>query len=516
MSHASNGNGKRINHSTLVLLVLASIAITVMYVESMAFPSLPKVMEDFGLTPADYALASWVITIYLIVGAVAIPVFGKLGDIYGKKKMLLITMSIYTVAVTLTGFSKSISEFILGDSPNGIYIMIGFRAIQGLAMCMFPLAFSLIRDEFPRDKIAIAQGVISAMFGVGTAVGFVLGGWVTDKLGWDWTYHTVIPFVLLSTVIVGLKVRESPVRLKAKIDYIGAGLLAITLTSFLVAVTETRNRGWEDSFVVSLLVVSVASVLTFAYWQTRAKEPLVRPALMKERNIALTNIIGFIIGFALFTANQTIAALAGFNFGLDAIHIGLLMLPMSVITLVLGPTVGFIVRRFGPKWPMAVGILFSIAGYMVLYQYHASQLQVMLGVSVMGSGGSFAMVGSINMVIISTPKLETGISTAMNMIVRTSGSVVGPALAAVIISNYSHFVPGVGVVPEDSAYRLVFLMSSVVMGVGVIVSLLLTNKKAMPEEEPSAASPAEQRPAQALKGIPAILSDGNSDAPRGS
>ena len=272
----NGGNGR---YQLVVLLVLASIAIMVMYVEAMAFPSLPMVMGDFGLSASQTALASWIITIYLVVGAVSIPVFGKLGDIYGKKKMLLIAMVIYSVAVTLTGFSRDISD--------SIYVMIGFRAFQGLGMSMFPLAFSLIRDEFPRDKIAIAQGVISAMFGVGTAVGFVLGGYVTDTLGWQWTYHTVVPFVLLATVIVAYKIRESPVRNPVKIDFLGAALLGATLVSFLVGVTEASNRGWSDPLIISLLASSLVFVFLFVFWQSRAKSPLVRLSLMKDRNLLL-------------------------------------------------------------------------------------------------------------------------------------------------------------------------------------------------------------------------------------
>ena len=413
----NNGNGRGKRYSVFVLLTLASIAIMVMYVEAMAFPSLPQVMEDFGLTPRDYALASWVVTIYLVVGAVAIPVFGKLGDIYGKKKMLVITMVIYSITVTLTGFSRDISD--------SIYVMILFRAFQGFAMCMFPLAFSIIRDEFPIDRIAIAQGVISAMFGVGTAVGFVVGGYVTDSLGWDWTYHTVAPFAVLATVIVAFKVKESPVRLKAKVDYVGAGLLGATMVTFLVGVTESRNRGWDDPLIVTLLACAVLLLIGLVYWLPRAKDPLIRPKLLKEKDLALTNVVGFMIGFGLFSSNQTIAALAGFNFGLDATDIGLLMLPMSVVTLILGPTVGFIVRKYGPKYPMAFGMSLAILGFVMLYFYHGTKFEVMLGVSIMGAGGGFSMVGSINMVILCTPIQETGVSTAMNMIVRTAGSVVG-------------------------------------------------------------------------------------------
>ena len=187
-----NDNREKGHYPTIVLLVLASIAIMVMYVEAMAFPSLEKVMSSYDLEyPEDVPLASWLITIYLVVGAVAIPVFGKLGDIYGKKKMLTIAMLIYSIAVTLTGFAR--------DMSGSFYVLLGFRAFQGLGMSMFPLAFSLIRDEFPVERIAVAQGVISAMFGVGTAIGFVIGGFVVDKWGWQWTYHTVIPFSLAMT-----------------------------------------------------------------------------------------------------------------------------------------------------------------------------------------------------------------------------------------------------------------------------------------------------------------------------
>jgi len=475
MGTGKNGDIITISNPTLVLILLASIAIMVMYVEAMAFPSLPIVMEDFGLTSGNYALASWIITIYLIVGAVAIPVFGKLGDIYGKKRMLVITMSLYTVAVTLTGFSRDLSD--------SIYVMIAFRAFQGLGMAMFPLAFSLIRDEFPRDQIAIAQGVISAMFGVGTAVGFVLGGYVTDTLGWAWTYHTVVPFIAAATMIVAFKVKESPVRLKARVDFLGAGLLAVTLVSFLIGITETNNRGWTDPLVLSLIAVSCVSLVMFATWQKRAREPLVRPSLMAQREIALTNAIGFMIGFAMFTVSQTIAALAGFNFGLDATHIGILNLPMSLLTLVLGPSVGFIVRKHGPKWPLTTGMVLAIAGFMFLYAWHSTQTEVMVGIAIMGSGLAFAMVGSINMIIISTPKEETGISTGMNMIVRITGSVVGSASAAVIIASNSVAIPGTGVsVPDDHAYQLIFLISSIFMGIAVVLSLFLRNNKALPEK----------------------------------
>jgi len=167
-----------------------------------------------------------------------------------------------------------------------------------------------------------------------------------------------------------------------------------------------------------------------------------------------------------------------------------LMLPMAAVTLILGPGAGFVVKRWGPKWPLTFGMILSIMGYLMLLGYHSNENEVMLGITVMGAGTSFAMVGSINMLLITTPKEETGISTAMNMIIRTSGSVVGPALAAVIISNNSSLVPGVGAVPDEFAYQVIFIMASVFMAIGVILGLLLTNTQALPELEKSGPRPA--------------------------
>ena len=463
---AADQRGFRNGYTAFLLLLLGAIAIMVMYVEAMAIPSLPWVMEDFGLGQEDYALGSWIVTVYLVVAAVAIAIFGKLGDIYGKKKMLLIALSIYSVAVTITGFSRDLSD--------SIYLMIFFRAVQGIGMSSFPIAFAIIRDEFPNEKMAVAQGVISAMFGVGNAFGLVVGGYVTEHWGWEWTYHTVVPFSVLATIVVALKVRESPVRLKAKVDILGGILLGLTLVTFLVGATEARNRGWTDSLIVALLIMSAVGLMSFVLWQMRTKSPLIRPSLMKIRDIALTNIIGFMVGFAMFTASLTITAIASYNFGLGPLKIGLLNLPMSVLMFILGPTAGLAVKKFGPKWPTTIGMIIAIAGFISLDLNHATETDIVIGIVIMGSGIVCAMVGMINIIIIATPKEETGIATGVNIIVRTCGAVVGPAVATVMISEQA--------LPDGGAYSTIFRIGAGFLAVGAALTLLFSNKRALPEE----------------------------------
>jgi EmrB/QacA subfamily drug resistance transporter len=465
-------SGFRNRYTTFLLLLLGAIGVMVMYVEAMAIPSLPSVMADFGLGQEDYALGSWIVTIYLVVAAVAIAIFGKLGDIYGRKKMLLIALSVYTVAVTLTGFSRDLSD--------SIYLMIFFRAVQGLGMAAFPLAFAIIRDEFPDEKMAVAQGVISAMFGVGNAFGLVVGGYVTEEWGWQWTYHTVIPFSAIAAAIVALKVHPSKTRMKARVDVPGGILLAFTLVTFLVGATEARNRGWTDSFILSLFAVSAIGFVAFAYRQVRAREPLIRPSLMKVRNIALSNTLGFMVGFAMLLSSLTITAIASYGFGLGPLKIGMLNLPMSIMMFILGPIAGVAVAKIGPKWPMTVGMTIAISGFVFLDMYHGTEMELIIGIVIMGSGIVTAMVGMINMIIISTPKEETGIATGVNIIVRTCGAVVGPALATVLISDETN----------PDAYGMVFRVGAVFLAIGAFLTLFMTNRK-VTEAEPSLESQSE-------------------------
>ena len=167
-----------------ILFVLASMALIVMFVEIMIVPALPMMARDF---PDQISWLPWVLSIYMLVGAVATPLAGKLGDIYGKKKVLIAIMSIYLVALIGSGFSVDISKALLGE-PN-VFVLLFFRGLQGVGMGMFTLAFGIVRDTFPQDKIPVAIGMISAMFSVGVAIGLVVGGYITSVAKWSDAFH---------------------------------------------------------------------------------------------------------------------------------------------------------------------------------------------------------------------------------------------------------------------------------------------------------------------------------------
>src|ERR671922_81566 len=225
-----------------VLAVLSLVATMVMYAETMLIPAIPDLIKDFRVS---YSMSSWILTAYLVSGAVMTPIAGKLSDIYGKKKILLIIMTIYAVGVSAAGFA------------NNIYFMLVARAIQGMGMAMFPIAFSIIRDQFPREKISIAQGIITSMFASGAVIGLSVGGTIIQHFGWQATFFTIIPIAISILIIIwkfihinqnnyGRKQQDNGLgqeSIKNRIDVKGALTLAATITSFLLVLTflETGN-----------------------------------------------------------------------------------------------------------------------------------------------------------------------------------------------------------------------------------------------------------------------------------
>ncbi len=183
MAARSNGLG---GGTGLVLVILSLTGLMVSFSESMLIPALPTLQAEFHTTEA---VVSWVPAIYLLFGSLTTPTFGKLGDTYGKKKLLLVSLALYTIAVIGNGFAWSIDS------------LLAFRAIQGVGLAMFPLAFALIRDEFPREKVPTATGIISAMFAVGATIGFIGGGYITQTYSWQTNYHLLAPVAAIVTLL---------------------------------------------------------------------------------------------------------------------------------------------------------------------------------------------------------------------------------------------------------------------------------------------------------------------------
>src|SRR5690242_17957415 len=251
----------------------------------MVIPALPTLQHDLHTTTT---WVTWVLTVFLLVASVATPILGKLGDQYGKEHVLVIALLIF--------LAGSIGAALAWN----IWSLIAWRALQGAGSAVFPLSFGIIRDEFPREKVGVAIGLISAVFGIGGGLGIVLSGLIVDHLSWRWIFVVGAVNIAAAAVLVHRYVPESPIKTPSRVDFVGATLLSGGLICLLVALTEGEDWGWTSARTLGLGAVSVLFFLAWVLAELRVDEPLVDMRMMAGRQVLFTNLTALVAGFAMF------------------------------------------------------------------------------------------------------------------------------------------------------------------------------------------------------------------------
>jgi MFS family permease len=440
-----------------VLAVLSSLATMVMYAETMLIPALPDLINEFSLS---YSMSSWILSAYLIPGAVMTPIAGKLSDIYGRKKVLLAIMGVYAVGIAMAGFAEDIYLFFIS------------RAIQGIGISMLVIAFSIIRDQFPRDKISIGQGIISSMFASGAVLGLLMGGLIVSNFGWRATFLSAVPITILLFITIwrfNYNPRPQPDKPKPNIsravDIKGAITLAVLVTSFLIALTLVQTgQGLDLGNMAFFLSAGGISLAVFIVIERRSKEPLVDLRLIVNKVILPANLIIMVVGFCMFMVFQTIPVLVRnpipLGFGGDATTVSYIQLPFALVLLVFGPTSGLIVSKLGSVKPIIMGTAITAAGFFGLVAFHQDWIAVAVNLAVLSTGLSLTNVGAMNVTILATPSESTGMSLGMSNLLRILGASIGPALAGVYMQTFQSTIQ-VGDTrmgfPSMQAFSVIFL-----------------------------------------------------------
>ena len=454
------------------LAILSLIATMVMYAETMLIPAIPDLIKDFHIS---YGMSSWILTAYLIAGAIMTPIAGKLSDIYGRKKMLLVVMAIYAVGVSLGGF------------VTDIYQMLAIRIIQGIGMSMFPIAFGIIREMFPRSKLAIGQGIISSMFATGAVVGLVAGGHLIQNYGWNATFFSIIPIVIVLLVVISRFVHIDEPHLKEqnkggvknKIDIQGAITLTVSIAAFLMALTMEETGDSTNSFsVMGLVVIGIVYLVLFAIIEKRSSSPLVSMKVLANRTILSCNILIMIVGLSMFMVFQTIPVLvrspSPLGFGEDPLMTSNVQLPFALVLLIFGPTSGFIISKLGSTKPIIAGSIISAIGFASLFLNHSTELLVSVNLAILSTGLSLTNVGAMNVILLSTPKQDIGVSLGMSTLIRIVGASIGPAMAAMYMQTHKTTLAGLaGSFPNADSYNLIFLTATLVSFVSIGLSIIL-------------------------------------------
>ncbi len=494
-----NGVGARLDpaHARNALIVLSAIALMVQYVETMVIPAIPTFLRFFQLRSNALPTVTWVLTAYLLVGTVATPIFSKLGDIVGKKQMLLVTMVIYAVAVSVAGFTPNIGAFFGLARPDQIYVFILVRGIQGIGIAMFPLAFAIIGETFPPREIGLAQGIVSAMFAAGASLGLFGGAWITDTFGWQLTYHTVIPFAVLAVILAALILPTSRVRHAVRLDVGGAAALGVALAGFLLALSEGPTWGWLTIDAVTVagvpvgvplfLAISVVAFVLFLLWEPRVTAPIVDFARMKVRNVWISNVVGLLTSAGMFIIFVVVtlviqAPTTAYGLGESIFISGLLFVPSTLAMLAFGPFIGRAVTRFGPKPLMILGGVLVMAGGLLLMAFNRLPIQfVFVPISAL-VGMVMTFIAIINIIVLSSRPQELTIQTGMNQTFRNVGMALGPAISATILTSLTvtHRFPtpsGLQSVtfPSLTGFEVAFLVTALLGASCAVLSLFVQN-----------------------------------------
>ncbi len=448
--------------------------------QTVVAPAIPSLSREFDTTQST---TSWVLTGFLLSASVCTPLAGKLGDLFGKARVLSAVLILFCIGSVVCGLAGSIEMVIAG------------RVIQGVAGGVFPLAFGIINDELPGERRAVAIGTMSAMFGIGGGVGLPLSGAIVDNVDISWLFWIGL-LALPAAVAVHRLVPASPPRERTRIDWAGAAMLSVGLAAVLLGISKANTWGWDSGRTMVSLLGGLAVLGAFVAFELRRDQPLVDMRVLGERPVLATNVTGFLIGLAMFGSFLMVPQFAqtpesaGYGFGLTVLGSGLLMVPSSIVMLVCGPFGGRLGNRLGFRTVLMIGTVAIALSFLVLTVAHETMVEFIVANILIGIGISFAFASMANLIVGLVDPREVGIATGINTIMRTVGGAFGSAVATAILAGSTL---ARSPLPTESAYTAAFLVSAAGGVLAVCAALLVPARRDRGGRAPVRAEPSPAR-----------------------
>jgi EmrB/QacA subfamily drug resistance transporter len=448
---------------TFALLALAGAAFALL--QSLVVPALGTIERDLHASPTAGA---WILTAYLLSASVSTPIAGRIGDMFGKKRTLVVVLAVLALGTVVSALATSAG------------VMIAGRVVQGLGGAVFPLAFAIIRDEFPRDKVPVGIAMISAILGIGGGLGIVLAGPIVQHLGYHWLFWLPLVAVVAAGVGALVAIPESPVTSPGRISWLGSLLLSGWLVALLVGVSEGHAWGWTSVRVLGLLGAAVALCVAWVAAELRSVHPLVDMQMMRQRSVWTTNLTAALFGFGMFGSFILVPALVqlpastGVGFGASVTQAGLYLLPATAGMLLVSPIAGRLANRIGSRIPLIAGSLAAAASFVVLVVAHDHPWQIYASTALLGIGLGLAFSSMANLIVAAVRPDQTGVATGMNTIMRSIGGAIGGQVSASILAG-SLSASGM---PTDHAFTLAFIVSAVGLLLAVGAAVLIPRRLA--------------------------------------
>ena len=446
----------------VILAVLSLAALAYAVLSSAVIPALPTIRASLHASETG---VTWLLTGFLLSASVGTAIIGKLGDMYGKQRLLVWTLLILTAGTLLAGLASSLAVLIVA------------RVIQGVAGGIFPLSFSIARDEFPPGKVAGSIGLMSAILGVGGGFGLVLGGLIDEHLSWHWLFWIPLVAMALAAFCTWRYIPESQVRSAGRINWTAAVLLTAGMSCVLIGIAQATAWGWTGPATLALLGSGVVICGAWIVVELRSDNPLIDMRMMAVRGVWTVNLAAFLVGGGLYACFLLLPQFAqlpkstGFGYGASVVVAGLYLLPCAAGMGMLGSLAGRVERRFTSRRALVAGAAISAVacGWLTISSRH--QYAMVLSSALLGVGIGLAFAALGNLIVQAVPASQTGAASGMNTVLRTLGGALGGQISATfVVASTVHGVP------ELAGFTRTFAMAAVVLAGSVVAGLLIPGR----------------------------------------
>ncbi|MET8446333.1 MFS transporter [Streptomyces sp. NPDC005209] len=462
MTHTTTDQPTRRASGALVpVLAFAGIVVAVM--QTLLVPVIKDLPQLLDTEPSN---ATWVLTSTLLSGAVATPIMGRLGDLYGKRRMLILSLAVMVVGALISALTSQLLTMIAG------------RTLQGFAMGAIPLGIGLMRDMLPREKLGSAMALMSSSIGVGGGLALPLAALVAQHADWHALFYGAAGLGVLSIVLTLLIVPESPMRAEGSFDVLGALGLSTGLVLLLLPITKGSDWGWSSGTTLGLFAASVAVLLLWGVFELRTKAPLVDLRTTARREVLLTNLASIMVGVSFYVVSLVLPQLlqlpkaTGYGLGQSMVVAGLLVAPLGLTMMFTAPVYARLSAKYGPKVTLILGMLIIGIGYGAGLGLMSAAWQSLVISVVLGAGIGLAYSSLPALIVGAVPASETGAANGLNTLMRSIGTSVSSAVIGMVLANTANHVGGVAI-PTMHGFRLSFLIATAAVAVGLLLALFL-------------------------------------------
>ncbi|MFB8775016.1 MFS transporter [Streptomyces broussonetiae] len=453
----------------VVVAVLALGGIVVSLMQTLVIPIVPELPQ---LLHADASDTAWAVTATLLAAAVATPVMGRLGDMYGKRRMLLLSMAMLIAGSVTAGLSDSLAPMVVG------------RVLQGLASGVIPLGISIMRDELPTEKLGSATALMSASLGVGGALGLPAAALIADNFDWHALFWTSAALGVVAAALVLLLVPESKVRSGGRFDLVGAIGLAVGLVCLLLGISKGADWGWGSGTTLGLFAAAVVVLLVWGWWELRTPEALVDLRATARRQVLVTNLASVAVGFAMFAMSLVIPQMlqmpeaTGYGLGQSMLAAGLVMAPSGLVMMATAPVSAAVSRSHGPKVTLMIGALIVAGGYGLNIALMDAVWHFVLVSCVIGAGIGFTYGSMPALIMGAVDPSETAAANSLNTLMRSLGTSTASAVAGVILAQMTTSFGPVSV-PTQDGFRTVLAVGAGAALLAFAVAALIPRQRAV-------------------------------------